>query len=114
MISTRELYFQVPSSSLFLRHLYGTTLITLSKILTGKGTSYRVNGLAVQAKVYGPHLPRADLPYSEKKKKISISTKHQELKVYVAGTHVGPQPLRTREDHEAEEEVMIACKKNLV
>ena len=41
----------------------------LEETLTGKGTSHRVNGIAVQARIYGPHLPTADLPCIEKKKK---------------------------------------------
>ena len=35
----------------------------LEETLTGKGTSHRVNGIAVQAKIYGPHLPKIDLPH---------------------------------------------------
>lgn len=34
----------------------------LEETLTGKGTSYQVNGIAVQANVYGPFLPTAELP----------------------------------------------------
>lgn len=34
----------------------------LEETLTGKGTSHGVNGIAVQAKVYGPELPRGELP----------------------------------------------------
>ena len=59
----------------------------LEETLTGKGTSHRVNGIAVQAKVYGPYLPRAELPHVEEKKQTSVSTEHQELEVYVAGGH---------------------------
>ena len=44
----------------------------LEETLTGKGTSHRVNGIAVQAKVYGPYLPRAELPHVEKKKQRSV------------------------------------------
>ena len=61
----------------------------LEETLTGKGTSHRVNGIAVQAKVYGLYLPRAELPHVEKKKQRSVSTEHQELEVYVAGACVG-------------------------
>ena len=88
----------------------------LEEILTGKGTSHRVNGIAVQAKVYGPYLPRAELPHVKKKKQRSISTEHQELEVYVAGARVGPQPLPTRETdvQEAEKAAQVACRKNLV
>ena len=88
----------------------------LEETLTGKGTSHRVNGIAVQAKVYGPYLPRAELPHVEKKKQRSVSTEHQELEVYVAGARVGPQPLPTRETdvQEAEKAAQVACRKNLV
>ena len=71
----------------------------LEETLTGKGTSHRVNGIAVQAKVFGPYLPRAKLPRIEKKRKRSVSVEHQELEDYVAGVRVGPQPLLTRENH---------------
>ena len=88
----------------------------LEETLTGKGTSHRVNGIAVQPKVYGPHLPRAELPHVENKKQRSVSTEHQELEVYVAGARVGPQPLPTRETdvQEAEKAAQVACRKNLV
>ena len=83
----------------------------LEETLTGKGTSHRVNGIAVQANVFGPHHPRADLPRIEKKhKKRSISV---ELDVYVAGVRVGPQPLQTKENHAQEslKAAQVACKK---
>ena len=88
----------------------------LEETLTGKGSSHRVNGIAVQVRIYGPHLPTADVPCIEKKKQRSVNVDHQELKVYVAGTRIGPQPLPTKEDHvqEAEEAGTIACQKNLV
>ena len=88
----------------------------LEETLTGKGSSHRVNGIAVQARIYGPHLPMADLPCIERKKQRSVSAEHEELEVYVAGTCVGPQPLQTKEDHvqEAEEAGTIAYQKNLV
>ena len=66
--------------------------------MTGKGTSHRVNGIAVQPKLYGPHLPQAELPHIEKLKQRSIQFEHQELEVYVAGPRVGPQPLPTSEN----------------
>lgn len=84
----------------------------LEETLTGKGTSHRVNGIAVQPKVYGPFLPTAELPRIEKKKQRSISIEHEELEVYVAGERIGPQPLHTSESHVQESEA--ACQKNLV
>lgn len=79
----------------------------LEETLTGKGTSHRVNGIAVQAKVCGPFLPRAELPRIEKKKQRSVSAEHQELEVYVAGARVGPH-------QEAEKAAQVSCRKNLV
>ena len=88
----------------------------LEEALTGKGTSHRVNGIAVQAKVYGPHLPRGEFPRIEKLKQRSINVEYQELAVYVAGTRVGPQPLPTKENHlqEAKKAAQPACIKNLI
>ncbi|KAJ8346686.1 hypothetical protein SKAU_G00280870 [Synaphobranchus kaupii] len=88
----------------------------LEETLTGKGTSHRVNGIVVQANVYGPQLPRAELPHIEKLKQRSVTIEDQELGVYVAGARVGPQPLPTREHcvQETKEAALLACKKNLV
>ena len=85
----------------------------LEEILTGKGTSHRVNGIAVQVRIYGPHLPTADLPCIEKKKQRSVNADHQELEVCVAGTRICPQPLPTKEDHvqEAEEAGTLPARK---
>ena len=55
----------------------------------------RVNGIAVQAKVFGPHLSRAELPHIGKKKQISISIDQRDMDVYVAGARVGPQRFPT-------------------
>ena len=86
----------------------------LEETPTGKGTSHRVNGIVVQAKVFGPFLPRAELPHIEKKKQRSVSAEYQALEVYVAGARVGPEPLPTRNVQEAEQVVKVALKKNLV
>ena len=74
----------------------------LEETLTGKGTSHRVNGIAVQPKVYGPFLPTAELPHIGQKKQRSISSDHKELDVYVAGERIGPQPLHTSKSNEQE------------
>ena len=84
----------------------------LEERLTGKGTLHRVNGIVVQAKVYGPFRPRANLPHIEKKKQRSVSAEYQDLEFYVAGTHVGPEPLLTRDVQEVKAQVHL--KKNLV
>lgn len=88
----------------------------LEETLTGKGTSHRVNGIAVQAKVYGPHLPNSELPRIEKLKQRSLNIEHQELPVYLTGTRVGPQPLPTRVNQlqEAKKAAQPACIKNLM
>lgn len=88
----------------------------LEETLTGKNTSHRVNGIAVQPKIYGPHLPEAELPVIDKLKQRTVQVDHNELKVYVAGTREGPQPLSTNEDHinGAKGASEIACNKNLL
>ena len=88
----------------------------LEETLTGKGTSHRVNGIAVQAKVYGPDLHRAELQRIERKKQRSVSVEYQELDVYVAGPRTGPQPLTTRYTNvqEYQRAAQVACKKNLI
>lgn len=88
----------------------------LEETLTGKGMSHRVNGMAVQAKVYGPHLPSSELPRIEKLKQRSLNTEHRELPVYSTGTRVGPQPLPTRENQlqEAKKAAQPARIKNLI
>jgi len=75
----------------------------LEKTVTGKGTSHRINGIAVQAKVYGPFLPTAELPHIEKKsKQRSVCAKIHDLEAYVSGAHVGPQFLLTKNNLDKE------------
>lgn len=69
----------------------------LEETLTGRGTSHRVNGIVVQARVFGPELPKNELPRIDKAKLRSLDIDHQELEVYVPGKRVGPQPLFTKE-----------------
>ena len=45
-------------------------------------------------------------------KRRSRDHEHQELEVYVAGTHVGPQPHPNVQ--EAEKAAQVACRKNLM
>ncbi len=47
----------------------------LEETLTGKGTSHRVNGIAVQPKVFGPHLPPIEPPPVEKRCLYLLSTR---------------------------------------
>ena len=63
----------------------------LEETLTGKGTSHRVNGIAVQANVFGPHLPRAALTNVKKTKQISITTTVEGIPIYIAGEREGPK-----------------------
>lgn len=62
----------------------------LEETLTGKGTSHRVNGIAVQANVFGPHLPRAAVASVKKTKQRTIAVRHSEPSVYIAGERKGP------------------------
>ena len=61
----------------------------LEETFIGKGTTHRVNGIAVQPMVYGPHLPCAELPAIVKRKQRSITHKVQPLTTYIAGERVG-------------------------
>ena len=65
----------------------------LEETLTGEGTSHRVNGIAVQAVVYGPHLPKPALPPVEKTRQRTITVEPTELEPYIAGKRLGPHPL---------------------
>ena len=72
-----------------------------------------MNGIAVQAKVYGPYLPATELPCIEKNKQRSVSVEHEELEVYVAGARVGPQCLVTSESYlqESQKAAEVAARK---
>lgn len=67
----------------------------LEETLSGKGTSHRVNGIVVQSRVYGPHLPKQALPEIVKKKQRSLDVSDHELTTYIAAERVGPQLLIT-------------------
>ena len=58
--------------------------------MTGGGTTHRVNGIAVQRRVFGPHLPAPQLPPILKQKQRSIIHEEQPLPTYIAGERVGP------------------------
>ena len=74
----------------------------IEEMLSGKGTSHRVNGIAVQPRVFGPDLPPKDRPRIDKRKERTLSTEHQpQLDVYVAGPRVGPHLLKTKDDYAA-------------
>lgn len=83
--------------------------------LTGKGTTHRVNGIAVQARMHGPRLPPAALPKIDKQKQRTVPVAQEELPVYLAGERVGPQPItqRTRAPFNIETSE-LSHKKNLL
>jgi len=86
----------------------------LEKTLTGKGTSHRVNGIAVQAKVYGSFLPTAELPHIEKKiKQRSVCAKIHDLEAYVSGARVGPQFFLTKNNLDKESYISMSKKLNM-
>lgn len=88
----------------------------LEETLTGKGTSHRINGIAVQSKIFGPNLPTVSLPKIEKLKQRTVSTENDELPVYIAGARVGPIPQHTTVASYEEDklEIELARKKNLI
>jgi hypothetical protein len=64
---------------------------SLEETLSGKGISHRVNGIVVQVRVYGPHLPKQTFPEIAKKKQRSLDVFDLGLTTYIAGQRVGPQ-----------------------
>ena len=70
----------------------------LEETLTGKGTTHRVNGIAVQPRVFGPHPPPAELPPILKRKQRSISYEEQPLPMYISGERIGPGLIVARSD----------------
>lgn len=62
----------------------------LEETLSGEGTSHRVNGIAIQTKMFGPHLPPQPIPEVVKSKKRSLDCLTiPELPVYNAGERCG-------------------------
>ena len=66
----------------------------LEETLSGEGTSHRVNGIAVQQREFGPHLPPLEAtPNIARSKKRSIDViLDKELPIYNAGDRCGPPP----------------------
>ena len=104
------------NSAIEFTHLAWENIDRLEETITGKVASHRVNGIAVQSKVYGSHLPKANLPIIEKHRHRTVSTEHQELDVYVAGERVGPQQLITIATgaQETKESAQVARYKNMI
>jgi len=65
----------------------------LEETLSGGGTSHRVNGIAVQASHFGPHLPPPSAsPVSKSKRRSIESVGDAMLPIYNAGERCGPRP----------------------
>ena len=67
----------------------------LEETLTGGGTTHRVNGIIIQPRVYGPHLPSAQLPAVQKKKQKTITQDIQPLTHYISGQRKDPPTTKT-------------------
>ena len=87
----------------------------LEETLSGKSTSHRVNGIAIQARYFGPDLPRVDVtPILSKSKKRSIDVVlDKELPIYNAGQRCGP-PSRAYVEVTSSDIEANAQKKNLL
>lgn len=64
--------------------------------LSGGGTSHRVNGIAVQPAVCGPH-PEKVLPKVDKSKQRSCAVVEEPLPIYNIGQRTGPPPRKVKE-----------------
>ncbi|KAK3749597.1 hypothetical protein QZH41_002778 [Actinostola sp. cb2023] len=85
----------------------------LEETLSGDGTSHRVNGIAVQPKVFGPHLPSSLDTAIEKSRKRTVTLPPTLLPVYNAGNRVGP-PSRKYIEVTSETVLYNAWKNNLL
>ena len=87
----------------------------LEETLSGEGTSYRVNVIAVQQQKFGPHLPPLEAApcIARSKKRSGNITLDKELLVYSAEDRCGPPPRPFVEVSYSEIEA-IAKKKNLL
>ena len=84
----------------------------LEETVSGKGTSHRVNGIAVQPKSQSPEAMNPE-PCLPKKKKRSINTEPLMLPTYNAGARVGPPEIQGIEG-DTRDKLQLAKKKNLV
>ena len=67
----------------------------LEETLSGEGTSHRVNGIAVQARHFGPQLLREPSTHIVKTKKRSVKALDKKIfTIYNAGDHCGPRSRR--------------------
>ena len=84
----------------------------LEETVSGKGTSHRVNGIAVQAKKTNP-VPVLPMPSVAKSKKRSTDAPSPMLPIYNVGKRLGP-PHSESADADTTAETHLARKKNLV
>ena len=87
----------------------------LEETLSGGGTSHRVNGIAIQARQFGPNLPPTQaIPGITKSKQRSLEVVSEcELPIYNAGERFGPPP-RSYVEVSSSEIQRNASKKNLL
>ena len=86
----------------------------LEETLSGEGTSHRVNGIAVQARHFGPQLPPEPSTHIVKTKKRSVEALDTEnFPIYNAGHRFGPLSRRFVEVT-CQEALENARKKNLL
>lgn len=84
----------------------------LEETTSGEGASYRVNGIAVQARIIGP-MPQVEKTMIEKSKNRSISPAQASLPMYNAGKRVGPSATVSL-NVDADKQVQNARVKNLI
>ena len=85
----------------------------LENTLSGGGTSHRVNGIAVQHAVYGPHLESITLPRVEKSKQRSFAPPETPLPISNITQRTGPPP-RKMIEIDSKFVMKEARKKNLI
>ena len=110
----KKCHFPPPLSHKSSQTSPGTTLTELKKPCQGKE---HVNRIAVQPRVFGSLPPPKNLPHIDKRKQSTLSREHQsQLDTYVAGPHVGPHPLKSKDDYagEANKAERNAEQKNLL
>lgn len=85
----------------------------LEETLTGEGTSHRVNGIAVQPRVFGPQPLKPQQTDIAKAKKRSLTISDVPLPIYISGERVGPQNFKTI-DIDSTSVMKTALQKDLV
>lgn len=85
----------------------------LEETLTGEGTSHRVNGIAVQPRVFGPQPLKPQQTNTVKAKKRSLTVSDTPLPIYISGERIGPQSFKTI-DIDITQVLKTALQKDLV